>query len=189
MARPLVTQPLVHWKVETVSVHCAPDRLDLALTVAACCALLAPAVSLALGVTPAWLPGADGLWRAAHLSASDGLDAGPFSGAIATQVLIFVAAFLVWRAVTRVAPRKGWLLPEWRADAQARDLFDHARAGALIYVAREQQAIRILVDPQVEASLPAGTVALARDVLVEGLKAGDAGGAIQRAAGLLQPRR
>lgn len=182
-------RPLVHWDVQTATVKTAPDRLDLAMALAACCALLAPSISLAFGISPAWLPGMTSGWRAAHLAAFDGLAPGPFTGSLATQALVFVTVVLAWRTVSRLAPQSGWLLPEWRADAQARDLFDDSRPGALIYVARNQRSLRILVDPLVEASLPAGTVNKARDALVEGLKAGDEQGAIERARALLQPRR
>ena len=192
MARKVVSQkapPLAHWEVQTLAVRSAPDRLDLALAVAASGALLAPSLCLALGVSAAWLPGSASVWRAAHLSSFDGLAPGPFAGVLATQTLIFVALVLLWRAVSTLAPASGWMLPEARGDAQARQLFDDSRPGALIYVARRQRTARILVDPEVEAALPAGAVARARHALVEGLRAGDERGAIERARVLLQPRR
>lgn len=190
MARQMVTagQAAVEaWSVDTVVVPRAPDRLDLALMLAAGCTLLAPAVSLALGVSPAWLPGSNGLWRAAHLSAVEGLDVGAFTGALATQTLIFIAVILAWRAIAQFGPQSGWLLPELRADAQARDLFDATRPTVLIYVARTQRTVRILVSPTVSAKLPAPTIEQARQLLVEGIAAGDEARAIDRARALLGP--
>lgn len=175
------------WSVDVVIVHRAPDRLDLALMLAAGCTLLAPAVSLALGVSPAWLPGSNGLWRAAHLSAVEGLDVGAFTGALATQTLIFVAVVLSWRAIAQFGPQSGWLLPELRADAQARDLFDASRPTVLIYVARTQRTARILVSPALSVSLPAETIEQARELIIEGMAAGDEAGAIGRARALLGP--
>jgi uncharacterized membrane protein len=175
------------WSVDAVSVHSAPDRLDLGFLFAAGCALLAPAVSLAVGISPAWLPGASGVWRAAHLSAFDGLDVGPFTGALATQTLIFIAAILVWRALAQFGPQAGWFLPELRADGQARDLFDPARPGVLIYVARAQRTVRILVSPQLSDRIAGETVDRARQAITEGLEAGDEAGAIGRAGALLAP--
>lgn len=175
------------WSVESMIVPQAPDRLDLAFIFAAGCTLLAPAVSLAVGVSPAWLPGSNSLWRAAHLSAVEGLDVGAFTGALATQTLIFIAAILAWRAVAQFGPRAGWLLPELRADAQARDLFDTTRPNVLIYVAREQRTARILISPALRTGIAPETVEQARHILAEGLKAGDPAEAVRRARTLLGP--
>ena len=175
------------WPVESVVVHSAPDRLDLALIFAAGCALLAPAASLALGISPAWLPGSNGLWRAAHLSAFDGLNVGPFTGALATQTLIFIAVVLAWRAVAQFGPQAGWLLPELRADAQARDLFDPSRPGVLIYAARAQRTVRILVSPDISGRISPGALDDACKVIAEGLKAGDEAAALLHSRGLLAP--
>lgn len=181
--RPLISA----WPVQTVVVNSAPDRLDIALIFAAGCALLAPAVSLAVGVSPAWLPGSNGLWRAAHLSAFDGLDVGPFTGALATQTLIFIAVVLAWRAVAQFGPQAGWLLPELRADAQARDLFDPGQPGVLIYAARAQRSVRILVSSDIAGQIPHGAVDEASKVIAEGLKAGDGATAMLEGRALLAP--
>lgn len=190
MARQMVTdeRPRVEaWSVDTVIVHGAPDRLDLALIAAVGCTLLSPAISLALGVSPAWLPGSNGLWRAAHLSAAQGLDVGAFTGALATQTLIFIAVVLVWRAVAQFGPQAGWLLPELRADAQARDLFDPTRPGVLIYVARTQRTVRILASPELSGALSVELIERARQIVIDGMVSGDEAGALGRARALLDP--
>ena len=191
MARGLVNDErprLDAWPVETVVVHGAPDRLDLALIAATVCTLLAPAISLALGVSPAWLPGSNGLWRAAHLSAAEGLDVGAFTGALATQTLIFLVVVLTWRAVAQFGPQAGWLLPELRADAHARDLFDPTRPGVLIYVARVQRTVRILASPELSATLSVELIGRARQTVIDGMVSGDEAGALRRARALLDPQ-
>lgn len=190
MAREVVTdeRPRVEtWPVDTVIVHGAPDRLDLALIAAAGCTLLAPAISLALGLSPAWLPGSNGLWRAAHLSAADGLDVGAFTGALATQTLIFIVVVLAWRAVAQFGPQAGWLLPELRADAQARDLFDPTRPGVLIYAARAQRTVRILTSPELSETLSVDLIERARQTVIDGMVSGDEAGGLGRARALLDP--
>lgn len=190
MARKLVgggRPRLESWPVETVIVPSAPDRLDIGLIFAAGCALTAPAASLALGISPAWLPGSNALWRAAHLSAFDGLDVGPFTGALATQTLIFIAVMLAWRAVAQFGPQAGWLLPELRADAQARDLFDSGRPGVLIYAARAQRTVRILVSPELSGRISSTSVDEACKAIAEGLKDGDEAAALLHSRALLAP--
>lgn len=190
MSRKRVTverSPPLSWSIEEVVVHSAPDRLDLGLVFAAGFALLAPGISLAFGVSPAWLPSSDGLWRAAHLSAFDGLGVGPFTGALATQTLIFVTAILAWRAVARFGPQSGWPLPDLRADAQARDLFDPSRPNVLIYVAKAQRAVRILVAPEIADRISAESVENAAQVILDGLRSGDVANAIRQARPLLGP--
>lgn len=178
----------IAWPVDCVSVHSAPDRLDIGLIVAAGCSLLAPAASLALGISPAWLPGSGALWRAAHLSAFSGLDVGPFTAALATQTLIFIAAALAWRITAQFAPQAGWVLPDLRADAQARDLFDAEAGGVLIYVARRQRAVRILVSPTLAQHLDTETVERARAALIAALRAGDEARGFSEARSLLSAR-
>lgn len=192
MARKLVKSapaPLRAWRVDSLSVHTAPDRLDVALIAAAGCALLAPAVSLALGISPAWLPGSNALWRAAHLSAFDGLAVGPFTGSLATQTLVFIFVALIWRAVAHFGPQAGWALPELRADSQARDLFDPEGDVVLIYLARRQRTLRILVAPSLRRDIPPEVVEQACAALRAAMAAGDEEGGLERARTLLSPPR
>jgi hypothetical protein len=133
------------------------------------------------------LPGSNGLWRAAHLSAAEGLDVGAFTGALATQTLIFLVVVLTWRAVGQFGPQAGWLLPELRADAQARDLFDPNRPGVLIYVARVQRTVRILASPELSATLSVELIERARQIVIDGMVSGDEAGALRRARTLLGP--
>jgi len=171
-----VTSPSVvddDLSIQTIHVASAPDRPEVGLAIAAAAALLAPALSLAVGISPAWLPGLGSVWRAAHLSAATGLDTGPFMGVLATQAIVLIAVTLVWRAVAVFAPQAGWVLPEWRADSQARELLDLRRPGVLLYVADAQRCVRVLADPRVAARLAPGAMEAARNALAEGMASGD----------------
>lgn len=166
--------PSGDFAIRTIQVASAPDRLDIALGVAAAAALLAPTVSLFLAASPAWLPGLGSVWRVAHLSGDTGLDSGPFMGALATQAVILIGVTLLWRAVATFAPQSGWFLPGLRVECQARELMAGAPPCVLLYVADAQRSVRVLATPQVAAQLPAGALEAARDALQAGMQAGDA---------------
>lgn len=169
---PLSTEP-DDLTIQTIRVASAPDRPEIGLALAGAAALLAPAVALAFGSSPAWLPGLGSVWRAAHLSAATGLDSGPFMGVLATQAIVLIGVTLVWRAVAVFGPQRGWFLPEWRADCQARDLLDRSHSGVLLYVAEAQRTVRVVTDPKVARRLPAGALDAAREALVDGMQRGD----------------
>lgn len=159
--------------VKTIHVPSAPDRPEVGLALGAGAALLAPTISLALGLNPAWLPGLGSVWRAAHLSNSIGLETGAFAGVLATQAILLIGVTLLWRAIAVFAPQSGWFLPDWRADCQARDLRHRAGPGVLLYVADAQRAVRVIADPVTAHALPAGVLDAARDALLEGMRQGD----------------
>lgn len=167
--------------IKTIRVPSAPDRPEVGLGLGGAAALIAPTISLALGASPAWLPGLGSVWRAAHLSGSTGLDAGALAGVLATQAILLIAVTLLWRAIAVFGPQSGWFLPEWRADCQARDLRLGAGPGVLFYVADAQKTVRVLADPATAQALPVGALEAARDALVEGMRQGNDIGAFASA--------
>lgn len=167
------SQPSTEIEIRTVHVASAPDRTVVGLAIAAAAAVLAPCLSLFLGLSPAWLPGLGSVWRAAHLSADTGLDTGPLVGVVATQAIILIAVTLVWRAVATFAPQSGWFLPDWRADGQARELMLQSSNAVLLYVADAQRCVRVVATPDVVARLSPDALSAARDALSEGMKRGD----------------
>lgn len=171
MTRPKPSQEL--FEVRTVHVGSAPDRLEIALLLGVVVALLAPAISLALGVSPAWLPGLGSVWRAAHLSAETGLDSGPYVGSLMTQAVLLIGTVIAWRTVAVLAPQSGWWLPELRVDGHARSLIGSQQAVVLLYMADTQRSVRVIASAQLAPHLPAGALEVARDALVAGMQAGD----------------
>ena len=153
------------FEIRTFHVASAPDRLDLALGLGIVVALLAPALSLALGTSPAWLPGLATVWRAGHLTAETGLDAGPFVGALMTQAILLIGVVLAWRAVANLAPQSGWLLPDLRVEGQARGLIGTRSDLVLFYV---------MASSDLAGQVPAAALQAARDALVAGMASGDA---------------
>lgn len=171
---PATARPSDDLVIRTVHVASAPDRPEVALTAGIAAALLAPTVSLALGINPAWLPGSGAVWRAAHLTAVTGLDTGPFMGVLATQAMVLISVVIIWRAVAVFAPQAGWLLPALRADFQARELLDGQGRSVLLYVADAQKAVRVVASTRTTADLPPGAIEAARDELASGMARGDA---------------
>ena len=159
--------------IRTIRGPSAPDRPEFGLGLAAAAALLGPAISVAFGSDPAWLPGLNSVWRAAHLSNANTLDSGALTGVLATQAMLLIGITLLWRAIAVFGPQSGWFLPEWRADCQARDLCYRAGPGVLFYIADAQNTVRVLADPDTARRLPAGALEAARDALVEGMGQGD----------------
>jgi hypothetical protein len=162
------------FEIRTFHVASAPDRLDLALGLGIVVALLAPALSLALGTSPAWLPGLASVWRAGHLTAETGLAAGPFVGALMTQAILLIGVVLAWRGVANLAPQSGWLLPDLRVDGQARGLIGTRNDLVLFYVADAQKSVRVMASSDLAGQVPAAALQAARDALVAGMASGDA---------------
>ncbi|MBN8553705.1 MAG: hypothetical protein J0L52_12520 [Caulobacterales bacterium] len=161
------------FEIRTLHVASAPDRLDLALGLGVLVALVAPALSLALGTSPAWLPGLATVWRAAHLTAETGLNSGPFVGALMTQAILLISVVLLWRAVAAFAPRSGWLLPELRVDGHARGLVGTRSNLVLFYVADAERSVRVMASPDLAGQVPAAALEAARDALVAGMQVAD----------------
>ena len=178
--------PAIELRVCCVSVSSAPDCPEVGLALGVAAALLAPAISIAVGISPAWLPGIGSVWRAAHLTSATGMDPGLLSGVLLTQAIVVIAVFVTWRMIGALAPQSGWFLPEWRVSNHARTLLRNDGANILIYVAHAQRTVRVMASPRSEALLAPGTLAAVRDALLIGLVAGDEDAAFEAAGAVLK---
>jgi putative membrane protein len=176
-------------EIYCVVAHEAGHYRDVAFAWAAGVALLAPPLSLALGLKPSFYMAAvisllDNGWVAARVGGLNAAAAAALVGYAAVQagLFILVLTLVSWPPVRR------WLTPgplkKAQVHARAMEQFAHrlhvsqAAAGVLIFAALAERRVEIVADEAIHAKVEAATWDRAVQAALAKIKAGDTAGGL-----------
>jgi putative membrane protein len=171
-------------EIYCVVAHEAGHYREVAFAWAAAVALLAPPLSLALGLKPSFYMAAvitllDNGWVAAHVGGLNAAAAAALVGYAAVQagLFILVLTLVSW------APVRRWLTPgplkRAQVHARAMEQFAHrlhvssAAAGVLIFAALAERRVEIVADEAIHSRVEPSTWDQAVEAALAKIKAGD----------------